>query len=183
VCVCVQVCVCACAFVPVIVDLTGHPLTSAGGPPQEPNNTVFVISGKSKGALDQYFAHMPGVGIAAEHGFFYRWGGRTWEALNDYFDGSWKPVAKEIMSSYTQRVFGTYVVYKDSAMVWQFSDADLEFGPMQAKEMQDQLKAVLSEHHVEVVRGKDYVEVRPKVCARLDARRMRCSLLPPLPPP
>ena len=42
---------------------------------------------------------------------------------------------------------------------------------MQAKEMADQLKSVLTDHKVEVVRGKDYVEVRPEVRGAAGRRR------------
>jgi trehalose-6-phosphate synthase/trehalose-6-phosphatase len=41
---------------------------------EDPRNTVFVISGKEKEVLQQAFASLPHVGLAAEHGFFYRWG-------------------------------------------------------------------------------------------------------------
>lgn len=40
----------------------------------DPRNTVFVISGKEKEVLQQAFASLPNVGLAAEHGYYYRWG-------------------------------------------------------------------------------------------------------------
>jgi trehalose 6-phosphate synthase/phosphatase len=39
----------------------------------DPRNTVFVISGKEQATLQQAFAELPYVGLAAEHGFFFRW--------------------------------------------------------------------------------------------------------------
>lgn len=41
---------------------------------EDADNTVFIISGKAREVLQQAFAALPCVGLAAEHGFYYRWG-------------------------------------------------------------------------------------------------------------
>lgn len=48
-----------------------------------------------------------------------------------------------IMNLYVQRTHGTYVVNKGSALLWQFRDADPEFGWIQSKELEDHLTTVL----------------------------------------
>lgn len=48
-----------------------------------------------------------------------------------------------IMNLYAQRTHGTYVVNKGSALLWQFRDADPEFGWRQSKELEDHLTTVL----------------------------------------
>lgn len=48
-----------------------------------------------------------------------------------------------IMNLYAQRTNGTYVVNKGSALLWQFRDADPEFGWLQSKELEDHLTTVL----------------------------------------
>lgn len=48
-----------------------------------------------------------------------------------------------IMNLYAQRTHGTYVVNKGSALLWQFRDADPEFGWLQSKELEDHLTTVL----------------------------------------
>ena len=48
-----------------------------------------------------------------------------------------------IMDLYVQRTHGTYVVNKGSAILWQFRDADPEFGWLQSKELEDHLTTVL----------------------------------------
>merc|ERR1719161_2036715 len=61
-----------------------HELQSKGSPPdeevleclrtlcQDPRNTVVVLSGRSKQQLEGWFDGVPGLGLAAEHGFYYR---------------------------------------------------------------------------------------------------------------
>ena len=46
---------------------------------------------------------------------------------------------------------------KGSALLWQFRDADPEFGQLQAKELHDQLQQVLEDFPIEVLTGNDYL--------------------------
>lgn len=58
-----------------------------------------------------------------------------------------------IMNLYAQRTHGTYVVNKGSALLWQFRDADPEFGWLQSKELEDHLTTVLKPFRWIVVAG------------------------------
>ncbi|CAH0476623.1 unnamed protein product [Peronospora belbahrii] len=156
----------------------------------DPRNTVFVLSGKERMDLEKTLGSVRGLGLAAEHGYLYKWGagmnssttsnviipsGRSslngmgsegeesvWLCTKDNFDDSWKDVTHAVMDIYTQRTHGTYIELKGSALLWQYRDADPEFGQLQAKELHDQLLQVLEHFHVEVVTGTDYLEVRPE---------------------
>ena len=65
------------------------------------------------------------------------------------------------MEIYTARTTGSYIENKRYAVLWRFADADPDYGDMQAREMLDHLNNVLSNFPVFVIRGKQYVEVRP----------------------
>ncbi|CAN0070484.1 unnamed protein product, partial [Ectocarpus sp. 8 AP-2014] len=131
------------------------------------------------------------LGLAAEHGLHFRFPGelkmsgghldtgastdmerdpsfvkRKWETLVALRDQSWKQLTRTIMNLYAQRTNGTYVVNKGSALLWQFRDADPEFGWLQSKELEDHLTTVLKPFSVEILRGTSdgdggYIEVRP----------------------
>lgn len=136
----------------------------------DPRNTVFVLSGKERGDLENTLGSVRGLGLAAEHGYLYKWGDTrsgagaddVWLCTKDNFDDSWKDLTHSVMDIYTQRTHGTYIELKGSALLWQFRDADPEFGQLQAKELHDQLNQVLEHFHVEVITGTDYLEVRPE---------------------
>ncbi|KAG1712304.1 hypothetical protein DVH05_000051 [Phytophthora capsici] len=158
----------------------------------DPRNTVFVLSGKERADLEKTLGSVRGLGLAAEHGYLYKWGTGTnangggstdrapqssgsssnslvsdaeegvWLCTKDNFDDSWKDVTHAVMDIYTQRTHGTYIELKGSALLWQYRDADPEFGQLQAKELHDQLLQVLEHFQVEVVTGTDYLEVRPE---------------------
>ncbi|CAH0480132.1 unnamed protein product [Peronospora belbahrii] len=38
----------------------------------DPSNTVYIISGRNKNRLQEWFGHLPRVGLAAEHGYWFR---------------------------------------------------------------------------------------------------------------
>ncbi|KAG3017628.1 Alpha,alpha-trehalose-phosphate synthase [UDP-forming] 6 [Phytophthora cactorum] len=156
----------------------------------DPRNTVFVLSGKERLDLEKTLGSVRGLGLAAEHGYLYKWGTGAnasagnmaaqpssssssnsmaseveegvWLCTKDNFDDSWKDVTHAVMDIYTQRTHGTYIELKGSALLWQYRDADPEFGQLQAKELHDQLLQVLEHFQVEVVTGTDYLEVRPE---------------------
>jgi len=91
---------------------------------------------------------------------------RKWELLGDFFDDSWMELTQKIVDVYTKRTCGTYIEKKGSTILWQYKDADPEFGQMQASELQDHLEGVLKDFNIEVFAGKGYVEVRPQGCGK-----------------
>lgn len=175
----------------------------------DPRNTVFVVSGKDTSAVSDFWGGIKGLGLGAEHGFYYKWpivegkllplsctstgkrnslaegampfspdarggsiepsptarGSNKWQSMMALGDQSWKESASMIMDIYMQRTHGTYIEKKGNALIWQFRDADPEFGFMQSKELEEHLKEIMSHYAVEVIRGggvsDGYIEVRP----------------------
>jgi len=147
----------------------------------DPKNVVFVISGKELVVVSEFWGEIKNLGLGAEHGFFYRWPrdehvlemgggevhvkGGVWHTITAIGDQSWKQSAKMIMDIFVQRTHGAYLEEKGNALIWQFRDADPEFGFLQSKELEEHLKEVLANQDVEVLRGggvsDGYIEVRP----------------------
>ena len=136
----------------------------------EAHNVVVITSGRSKELLSEWFQTVSGqVGLAAEHGFFTRLptlSGDRWSCLLPLsaIDLSWKNATFELMRHYVKRTQGTFIENKGSALVWQYRDADPEFGGRQAQELSSALQDLLTEGHktggVVVCSGKGYVEVK-----------------------
>jgi trehalose-phosphatase len=192
---------------------------------KDKRNRVYVLSGKVCPDLEQTLGKVPGLGLVAEAGFFFRrpeakplgtsaaaalavaekasqaekaggvggtaedeggWyygggggglGGLSspsgskkmvegsssgeWEKLLSDNDTSWKTIALSVMEVYKERTHGVFIQQHESAVVWQFRDADLEFAMIQSKELEDQLQQLLKALNAVVLRGDDYIEVRP----------------------
>ncbi len=75
----------------------------------------------------------------------------------------WKLVAEPVMQLYTESTDGSYIEYKESALVWHHRFADPDFGSWQAKELQNHLESVLANEPVTVKSGAQIVEVTPQV--------------------
>jgi trehalose 6-phosphate synthase/phosphatase len=135
-------------------------------------NIVFVVSGKEQPTVAQFFGGIKHLGLGAEHGFYYKWprgdeslGVGKWHTLMEVGDQSWKDTTKVVMDLFVQRTHGTYIEQKGNALIWQFSEADPEFGKLQSKELEEHLHLSLRQHPVEIIRGggvsDGYIEVRP----------------------
>uniref|UniRef100_A0A7S3NNJ0 CBM20 domain-containing protein n=1 Tax=Aureoumbra lagunensis TaxID=44058 RepID=A0A7S3NNJ0_9STRA len=92
---------------------------------------------------------------------------RPFSTLNDA--APWRDAVFSTMDIFTQRTQGTYIEKHESSLVWQFRDADPDYGEMQAKELEHQLGDVLQPftlNRPQILRGENpsrggYVEVRP----------------------
>lgn len=149
----------------------------------DPQNTVFIMSGRRRRWLQEQLGYIERLGLAAEKGGFIRWPvhmqncrkdfskrttdtemDRLWENLSPVDGGSWKKEAMEVLEQYTLHTDGSYVEDKDVAIVWHYENADPEFGLLQATELQKFLAKVLDPKVIEVVLY-DYsriVEIKPQ---------------------
>ncbi|CAG7909301.1 unnamed protein product [Brassica rapa] len=67
-------------------------------------------------------------------------------------------IVEPVIKQYTESTDGSSTEVKDSALVWQYRDADLGFDSLQAKEMLEHLESVLANEHVAVKSGHYIVE-------------------------
>jgi trehalose-6-phosphatase len=73
---------------------------------EPPANVVFILSGRTREVLFDWFGSLPKLGIAAEKGVFIRWPGSPgWEAMPNLGDFSWKAPAYDLMKSVFIPVF------------------------------------------------------------------------------
>lgn len=135
-------------------------------------NMVFIVSGKERASLLETLNDISNLGLVAEHGMFISWPGnfsggkRVWETLVSDQDSSWRHITISIMEVYKSRTHGSYIEETEMKVLWQYRDADPEFGYLQAKELEDHLSNVLRNYSVDILHGGieegGYVEVRPK---------------------
>ncbi|KAI0519018.1 hypothetical protein KFK09_006457 [Dendrobium nobile] len=129
----------------------------------DPRNNVFIVSGRGRAPLANWFSSCEELGIAAEHGYFIRWNASSnWESSPVVVDPDWMNIAEPVMTLYTEATDGSYIEVKESALVWHHQYADPVFGSCQAKELLDHLENVLANDPVVVKRGNLIVEVKPQ---------------------
>ncbi|KAF2687925.1 glycosyltransferase family 20 protein [Lentithecium fluviatile CBS 122367] len=73
----------------------------------DPNNNVWIISGRDQAFLDEWMGHIAELGLSAEHGSFMRHPRtETWENLTEKSDMNWQSEVMEIFQHYTERTQG-----------------------------------------------------------------------------
>ncbi|XP_041990316.1 probable alpha,alpha-trehalose-phosphate synthase [UDP-forming] 7 [Salvia splendens] len=129
----------------------------------DPRNVVYMVSGRDRKSLSEWFLPCKKLGLAVEHGYFLRWPQQEeWETYGQGSDFGWMQMAEPVMRSYTEATDGSNIERKESALVWHYQDADPEFGYSQAKEMLDHLESVLANEPVAVKSGQFIVEIKPQ---------------------
>ncbi|RGB26990.1 glycosyltransferase family 20 protein [Rhizophagus diaphanus] len=138
-------------------------LEALGKLTSDPNNSVWIVSGRDLTALETWLGGVKGLGFSAEHGSFLKNpDSDKWINLTEDVDMSWKNDVTEIFTYYTERTQGSFIEHKRSSITWHYRQADPEYGAFQAKECQNHLQsAILPKLPVEVLLGKKNLEVRP----------------------
>ena len=69
----------------------------------DPQNLVYIISGRDSAFLEQHLGHLKNVGFSAEHGGFFRERkSDEWTNLTKSLDMSWMSEVEEIFRYYTE---------------------------------------------------------------------------------
>ncbi|KAF3167213.1 threalose-6-phosphate phosphatase [Orbilia oligospora] len=129
----------------------------------DPQNNVWIVSGRDQAFLEQWMGDIAELGFSAEHGSFVRRPRDSeWVNLTEKFDMSWQKDVLDIFQYYTERTQGSFIERKRCALTWHYRRADPDYGAFQARECQSHLEnTVMQKYDVEVMTGKANLEVRP----------------------
>jgi trehalose-phosphatase len=129
---------------------------------QNPQNDIYIISGRDQVFLDKWLGNVKNLGFSAEHGSFLKYPDGEWINLAQEIDFTWKKQVAEIFAFYEERTQGSFTEHKVCSITWHYRLADPDYGSFQAKECQSHLQdAIRSKIPVEVIVGKKNLEVRP----------------------
>jgi len=108
----------------------------------DPQNAVYVISGRTSQDMEACLGNIAGLGLAAENGYLQRpprchANEPPWY-VNERSQGasdevSWRELAQPVLARYTSRTNGSYMRWQQSAVQWCYFDADPDFGRFQAQ--------------------------------------------------
>ncbi|XP_047089892.1 alpha,alpha-trehalose-phosphate synthase [UDP-forming] 6-like [Lolium rigidum] len=144
---------------------------------RDKQNSVFLCSGFTRPTLHEWFP-CDNLGMAAEHGYYMRLKrDAEWETCIPAADCSWMQIIRPVMDLYTETTDGSIIEQRDTVLVWNYEDADPDFGSCQAKELVDHLESVVTNEPVSVKSTVHSVEAKPQgVSKGLVARRMLATL-------
>ncbi|KIK42410.1 glycosyltransferase family 20 protein [Suillus luteus UH-Slu-Lm8-n1] len=138
-------------------------LTALAKITSDPNNIVYIVSGRDQAFLEEHLGHFSRLGMSAEHGGFIRSpDSATWMNFTASLDMGWMEEVAEIFRYYTERTTGSHIERKKSSITWHYRSSDPEWGLFQCRQCQDLLENnVVSKRPIEVLVGKKNLEVRP----------------------
>jgi len=152
---------------------------------EDPNNTVWIISGLARKSLEEAFTELPRVGLVAQNGLCdsspddtaptdaaasrarnvsSMQSSRTW-FVHDY-GVNWdqvKSIAMPILTRYTGRTNGSSIRNRDPSIAWSYYRTDPEWGIMQATRLKAELEAALSPFNVQILHDRGELEIVPKL--------------------
>ena len=130
----------------------------------DPQNNVWIISGRDQKFLDEWMGHISALGLSAEHGSFIRMPNSTqWQNLTESFDMTWQNEVMNVFQYATERATGSFIERKKIALTWHYRRADPDLGKFYAAKCKKELeKEIADKWDVEVMTGKANLEVRPR---------------------
>ena len=130
-----------------------------------PKNYVYIITGKPTKFLMKWFKDVKNLGFGSEYGCFWKDAHDPDQKVKTKYsmDTSWIDNAYSIIKQFELKTEGSRTEVKDSSICWNFGNSDQYSGNIQASDLTIQLSNLFANStHLEVVTGKDYVEIKPK---------------------
>lgn len=124
-----------------------------------PNTTVVIISGRPQSDLDTWFRKLP-IGLAAEHGAFYRMDrSDAWHRVHGVTQ-SWKEHVLPILEAAAAKTKGAEVEQKNTALVWHYSQANSVQAQKNLLSLRRKLAKVVEKYDLRARMGKKILEIR-----------------------
>ncbi|EFA84249.1 glycosyltransferase [Heterostelium album PN500] len=101
----------------------------------DPNNEIFLLSGRDKKTLGEWFDGLK-IGLSAEFGCFTKNpDSPEWEQMCPSMDSSWKETIRPLFKYFALRTPGSFFEEKEMLFTWHYRNADPVFGSIQAREL------------------------------------------------
>jgi len=107
-------------------DRTRHAIATLAA---DPNNLVYLISGRDGDFLEEQWGMVEKIGMSAEHGSFVRApGDKEFTNMTEALDMSWMSEVEEIFRFYMERTSGSTIEVKKASITWHYRNSDPDFG-------------------------------------------------------
>jgi trehalose-phosphatase len=123
---------------------------------KDPSNHVVISSGRDRDTLEKWFGHLP-LALAAEHGAFYKEGGKWHENTADFkFD---KEIT-DILQLFADKTPHAKLEVKKTALVWHYRNVDSWFASLREQQLINALIEPCTRLNLQILRGNKIVEVK-----------------------
>ncbi len=150
-----------------LVSIRGRPRQAAPDPDlialldrlvRDPANDVVVASGRTRDAMSDWFGSME-LSLIACHGACLKPKGQGWQLI-DGLNDTWKGQLLPIFELFKDRTPGSMVEEKEYALAWHYRNAEPELAALRAGEFKDILFSLTGDLNLDVLEGKNVLEVK-----------------------
>ncbi|MBN9286078.1 MULTISPECIES: bifunctional alpha,alpha-trehalose-phosphate synthase (UDP-forming)/trehalose-phosphatase [unclassified Flavobacterium] len=120
-------------------------------------NRIIISSGRDRQTLESWLGHLP-LGIAAEHGMFYKeqgeWQGKTTKM-------EWDSEIITIMKHTVKKTPRSKLEIKEAALVFHYRDVDVWLAELRVTQLINDLINPCSRQNLQIMKGNKIIEVKP----------------------
>ncbi len=127
-----------------------------------PSNRVVISSGRDPATLEGWFGFLP-LGLAAEHGAFYKEEGRWHENVPAQV---WDPEILSLLRKITDKTPGSFLETKRTALVWHYRNVDPELALLREEQLITLLSEPCARCGLRIMPGNKIVEVKSAVYSK-----------------
>ncbi|MEN1783831.1 MAG: bifunctional alpha,alpha-trehalose-phosphate synthase (UDP-forming)/trehalose-phosphatase [Bacteroidota bacterium] len=125
---------------------------------QQPNTTLFLISGRDKTTFTKWFLHKQ-YNMIVEHGVWISRKGEPFKLL-EKVKGEWMDKIRPVLESFVDRTPGSFIEEKNYSMAWHYRNTDPDFGKKRANELTTVLTSLIGNDDISVLNGNKVLEVK-----------------------
>jgi trehalose 6-phosphate synthase/phosphatase len=150
---------------------------------EDRNNTVYLISGRKKNNLDEWFSQSnfdssENLGIIAEHGVWIKNPGESWDTVFP-LDDDWKKEIYPIFEKFSDRTPGSFIEEKDYSLVWHYRNVNPTLAHVRINEIKDVLINLTENLSLGIIMGNKIIEVKNLNINKGMAVKLVCDRLSP----
>jgi trehalose 6-phosphate synthase/phosphatase len=124
----------------------------------DPKNTVVIISGRERHALEEWFKDI-NLHFIASHGLWLRFPRQEWIMTASQDDG-WKTPVRHVMELFTDRIPGSLIEEKDYSLAWHYRQCDPDMIDVKLSEVRETLRSIIESKTLGLQEGNKVLEVK-----------------------
>lgn len=134
----------------------------------QPNTKLCIVSGRTKQALEGWFADKP-ITLVAEHGAWMKTGDQ-WIHVSSSFN-EYKDEIMALLRQYVDRTAGAEIEEKDYSIVWHYRNVPTELAYVRNINLWRDLQSILAGSDIGIYSGDKIIEVKPEAINKGEAVR------------
>lgn len=124
-----------------------------------PNTDMYIISGRTREALDSWFSSLA-INLIAEHGAWIKKDGK-WQQTRTSFQ-TYKAKLLPLLTHYAERTPGAIVEEKTHSIVWHYRNVSPDLAYARGASLRHELHNILQGSDVDIFNGSKIIEIKPK---------------------